>query len=53
MGSALALLHAPAAGIMAGSIIAVAALVWLGRPAKSSTSAGSNPAPGLVEAESF
>jgi uncharacterized protein len=50
MGSALALLHAPAAGIVPGSLAAAAAMIWLGRRSKSSIAAASERARELVEA---
>jgi uncharacterized membrane protein YfcA len=50
MGSALALLHAPAAGIVVGSLAAAALMIWLGLRSKSSIAAAAERARELVEA---
>jgi uncharacterized membrane protein YfcA len=49
MGSALALLHAPAAVIIAGSVTAIAVVIVLGRPRISPAARRGEPGPELVE----
>jgi uncharacterized membrane protein YfcA len=49
MGSALALLHAPAAAIVAGAVLAVAVIILVGRPRTTPATHAAEPAPELVE----
>jgi uncharacterized membrane protein YfcA len=49
MGSALALLHAPAPGIVTGALTAAAAMIVLGRPRTSPSAGAGGPVPELIE----
>jgi len=50
MGSALALLHAPSAVVVAGSLTAAAVMIALGRPRTSPAGRGLEPSSDLVQA---